>query len=372
MMLSKIREDSAANRKSATLEDVAGRAGVSPMTVSRVIRTPDQVKRATLKKVMQAVKDLNYHPNLAARTLASQRSNTIAVVLPPVFGVFGDFMTQVMRGLMEVTNAALVDLTLKMDKADQGSTYEALYRGNMVDAFIFLLPSPEQSALYYLVELGDVPVVAVSATIMADDLNVVKVNNAKGCEQALDYLAGLGHTRIAHIAGFEDESNYDSNERRESYCRFMAERGLKIPEGYIQYGNFDTATSEGAMKRLLDLAKPPTAVFAGTDLMAIGAMREAQRRGLWVPGDVSVIGFDNIETSALVSPALTTIAQPMQELGRVGGEMALALSKTKSEDIHKQGTAIRVLQPTLVERASCGPCRMSAFERMPGAPRKKS
>lgn len=309
-----------------TIRDVAVRAGTSVSTVSRVLTRSGPVAEATHRRVLEAIAELGYKPNALARGLVQKRSGTVGVVLPDVAN---PFCAEVLRGMGDV--AAMRGLHLLLVNADLSLVKEAeglsVLREKQVDGVIYTsgMITPEHRRIFR--ELHR-PVVLAATFDPEGEMPSVLVDSRRGAVLAMAHLADLGHRRIAVIHGpLRDQVAGLS--RWEGYSEAAHARGITLLPELTVEGDFRLESGYVAMDRILHQAEPPTAVVVASDLMAIGAMNAIIDRGLRVPEDISVVGFDNIWMAAAVRPSLTTVAQPMYDIGATAvALLARALSET--------------------------------------------
>lgn len=325
-----------------TISDVAKTAGVSKATVSRVLNGLP-VSHDTQAKVTRAIKKLEYHPNAQARGLTLRRSDLVGVLVP-------EFNSPFYAPILDGIESALSDRGYQMvvccvgQNITRSVSYVHLLRERRIDGGLVLTPrSADAEAITKLAEDG-FPIVLIDGAIGAEVSSVV-VDSFSGGVQAARRLVSLGHRRIAMIAG--PDSLCESSERVRGYVSVMQEAGLD-PEVVSSCGYSLDCGREGALA-LLSISPRPTAVFCASDMMAIGAMELFSERGLTVPGDIAVIGFDDIRDARLVRPRLTTVSQPMAEMGEMGAAKLLRLISGEERN------AVRlVLRTELIVRESCG------------------
>ena len=341
--------------KAVTISDVARRAGVSESTVSRVLSGSDtqiSISQETRERVIQAAKELGYSPHPVARALRGKVTNILGLI---VRSIDDPFYSHLIEAISNACKERGYDLMLG---GAEGDPERALALSQILDprrcdgllVMGDLGSFQDDEAVFTKLETAHarLAILCRGNRLFEKSLSI-SVDNRRGALLAMDYLAKLGHRQIAFIHG---SRTGDLKERMETYLEFMREQlGLECPE-YLQA---DMNTLEGgyrAMQRLLSLSNPPTAVFAVDDQMAIGAIRAASDRAYQVPRDVSVIGFDDIEVAAYVTPSLTTIHQPIEEIGRKAVE--LVLQKVADNSIFDTARQI-LMEPELVIRQSCAP-----------------
>jgi DNA-binding LacI/PurR family transcriptional regulator len=330
----------------ATLEEVARVANVSRATASRVVNGDRRVAQATRSAVEAAVKGLDYTPNRAARSLVTRRSDSVAVVIPePTAQLFGDpFFPRLLRGLSAELGAEGLQLVLLMpqDRSDERRVSRYLTGGHTDGVLLVSLHGADP--LPADLRRHGVPVV-VGGRPTSTGLTYVDVDNRGGAAMAIRHLVGLGRRAIATIAGPQDMA--PGADRLAGYRESLASAGRTLDDRLVEIAEFTLDGGRGAMERLLDRAPETDAVFAASDLMALGAMAAIQAAGRSVPGDVAIVGFDDSSLAVSALPALTSIRQPIEEMGR---EMARLLL----EEIRDPGRPPRrvILDTELVIRGS--------------------
>jgi len=341
--------------KSVTIRDVAEQAGVSESTVSRVLsgtKTAVSISQETRQRVLAAAEDLNYEPHPLARALRGKGTHLLGVI---VREIDDPFFAQLTKAIGNAAKEEGYDLVLAYAKSDPD---EALALSETLDLRhsdgLLLLgdlkESPEDHTFLAKMAKGHrVVSVCRGSKQLVRSTPSVGVDNRKGAFLALNYLAQLGHRRIACVnAGRVG----DFRERVEAYCEFMSDR---LGESYQEYIQLDENSYEGgyrATERLLSLPSPPSAIFAMDDTMAIGALSAASDMGQVVSKDVSIIGFDDIEIAAYLRPALTTVRQPIENIGKKAVELVLDMIEGKSIP---NPLPQLLMEPKLVIRDSCGP-----------------
>ena len=307
-----------------TLEAVARRAGVSRATVSRVVNGSTTVAEPIREAVRRAVAELGYVPNLAARTLVTQRTDSIALVMPEeATRVFSDdqVFPGIIRGAAQELEAADKQLVLMLAGSPAGhERVERYTTGRHVDGVLFASLHGADPLPAKLAALG-IPVVCSGRPLDGANVPYVDVDQVAGVTRAVRHLIDSGRRRIATIAGPQDM--VAGIERLAGYRETVAAAGL--PE-MVAVGDFTRESGAAAMRELLTAHPDLDAVFAASDLMAHAALRTLREAGRRVPEDVAVIGFDDIETAAYTEPPLTTVRQPIVELGRQGTRLLLRLA----------------------------------------------
>jgi LacI family transcriptional regulator len=336
------------------IREVAKQSGVSVSTVSRVFNEYADVSPSTRERVLAVARKLDYAPSAAARTLVKRQSQLIGVVLFTGYehpDIHHPFFQEVLVGLKHGIGELGYDLLLfatEQPGSNQGRPHSYLRRARQhgVDGIVVMGVDRDDPEVEKLVR-SPVPVIAVDLDVSGDHTSYVASDNIGGARLAVRHLHGLGHTRIATIAGPADTK--PGADRILGYRAEMNALGLEIHPGYVAEGDFYAESAERLMQSLLRRRTPPTAVFAAADMMAVGAIQAIQAAGLSVPGDVAIVGFDDIRLAELLSPPLTTIRQDMVGIG-------LAAGRALVEQIENPDSTppVLTLPVELVVRASCG------------------
>lgn len=305
-----------------TLSDVARQAGVSHMTVSNVINGKSSVRPATRQRVLDAIQATGYRVNPVARALAGGRSRVISVFTRQMNRPYA---SEVVQGAAQAAATLHHDLIVMMLSGNAASDLSMLTRFSA--GALLIQPSRDDRW-----RSADLPRYVVSVDGPGECS--FTVDNYGGARQAMQHLLDLGHTRIGFISGLDAEGRRSSNdvrdcddavERLRGYQDGLEQAGLNVPNGYVQHGNYSKASGEAATQKLLNLKKPPSALFVSGDAMALGAMHAAQNRGIQVPSELSVVGFDDLPIAAAARPGLTTVRQPLQYIGEVAVRHLVAL-----------------------------------------------
>lgn len=329
-----------------TIIDVANEAGVSFGTVSRVINNDVHVKEETRERVLQAMQRLGFVANRQARSLAGGKSNSIGVLVPDLgTGYIGE----IIRGID--AELSLTDLDLILYTAHRTASKEANYVANlakgMVDGLLLVLPRCPADFVGILTE-REFPFVLIDHQGTGHDCPAVGATNWQGAYNATEYLIKLGHQHIGFISGSMDLGC--AVDRLEGYRAALRTHHLPDTPELVYEGSFYQPDGFAGASALLDLPVPPTAIFVSSDVMAMGVMDAVRDRGLHVPADVSIIGFDDIPQASVIRPALTTVNQPLEKMGRVATQMLLDLLRLPERE------AGRIELPTeLIVRDSCQP-----------------
>jgi LacI family transcriptional regulator len=331
------------------INELARRGGVSMATVSRALNDRPEVSAETRQRIRQLADELGYQPNTSARTLARRRSSTVGLIWDTRYRSGGQrhlFLQDLLVGFKEALSARGYGLILLPIPADgRADAYLRLARAHSLEG-VLVMGIDEHTAQVAALVAADMPCVAIDLVVSGPRSSYVTSDNHAGAVAATDHLYRLGHRRIATITGPLDMR--PAAERLEGYRHGLAALGLTERAGYVVEGDFFPASGYAAMCRLLSLDEPPTAVFVAGDAMAIAAMHAADAAGLSVPGELAVIGFDDIEAAALMRPALTTVAQDCERFG------SAALSTLATLIAGPDPVAPVVLPTRLVVRESCG------------------
>ena len=325
-----------------TLADVARLAGVSKMTVSNVLNDRPGMSPETRQRVQAAIEQSGYVVNTAARVLTGRRMNLIGVIAPR-YSV--PYVTELIQGAGAAAEAAGMSLAV-FTTSDNGALERdraALLR-TLADGVLLIMPSADAHRIFQNV----VPVVSTGA---AGDYSVLG-DNEQGGRLAAQHLLSLGHRRVAHIRGATTPADHRSEmqARERGFLSALHGAGVDIPETYLQASNSQEDGGERAARVLLGLPQPPSAVFVANDVAAFGVLRAAQSLGLHVPRDLSVVGFDDVTASALTTPALTTVRQPLQDMGAAAVTMLLELASGSLPAVSK-----RIFDTSLIVRQSTAP-----------------
>ncbi len=345
-----------------TSREVADRAGVSRTTVSMVLNDPDvpSIGEETRARVLEAAAQLGYTPNSAARVLVSGRTDTIGLVLsqPELLAIDG-FVPQLVLGISQVAEQFGYRMLFETVRdPSRSGAYLELVGGKRIDGLIVVNPAVEDTGLGQLIESG-FPAVLVGTLKHPKECSV-NFHTGAAVRQLIGHLSSLGHRRIAHVA-LSPPGPVATNARLASFRRSMKEAGLAVDEALVACGDYSAESGRLATARLLDTGKRFTALFAANDTLALGAMKALRERGLRVPQDVAVVGFDDLPFSAFTDPPLTTVRNPGVAQGQLAAQKLLAL--LRHEPLAERVT---FLDTELVVRESCG-AGLAAPRRRPSA-----
>ncbi|MBE3576294.1 MAG: LacI family DNA-binding transcriptional regulator [Limnochordales bacterium] len=330
----------------ATLRDVARKAGVSISTVSHVFNGYDDIPAETRKRVWDAARELDYHPNASARSLVSRRSNLLGLVVPGRAGMRHPFLYAVICGVAEAIAGTRFGLTLSVAEDDQRSLREQVnrWKEQRLEGLIAMGFAEDHPVAQAILESG-IPAMLVDTILESPRVSWVKSNDTEGAAQAVRHLLSLGHRRIAYIHGLGGQI---CQERLDGYRLALSEAGIPFDPQLVEVADFTKSGGYRAMNRILSRANP-TAVFAASDLMAFGAMECLRDRGLRLPEDMAIVGFDDIDAASHVTPALTTVRQFGDRMGKEAAETLVAFLEGRIEKPHPS-----LVGTELVIRRSCG------------------
>lgn len=330
-----------------TIKDVARMAEVSTATVSHVINDTRYVSDELRDRVLEAMEALSYRPNVLARGLRGGETHTIGLVVPDNANPFFAEVSRVVEDVGFERGYSVI-LCNTGDDMERERAYIDVLIAKQVDGIIFIAAGDHHEHLLELT--GErVPLVLADRDVGQSAADLVLVNNEHGGYDATRHLLDLGHRRIACITGPSEAT--PSADRVKGYQRALCEANVKMEEALVEPGDFRYQGGEEAASRLLKLGRPPSAIFACNDLMAIGALRAIRTAGLHVPQDISLVGYDDIPLASAVSPALTTVAQPVERLATISTELLLS----RIEEGTKGAPKRIVLDTELVVRDSCAP-----------------
>lgn len=325
------------------IKEVAKQANVSIATVSRVLSKPETVADETIKKVLEVIKNLNYQPNAAARQLRMAETTTILVVVPDITNTF---FSNVLRGIEFVAheNGYQVLLGDANNNAEREKGYLNTLRQKKAAGMILLTAGIEANIVEEIA--SEYPVVLACEYLEGINVPTVSIDNVSGARKATEYLINLGHKKIGFISG--PMNSVLGRDRLKGFYQAMAQYDLKVEPDLVQEGNFSYESGQNIMNKLLAYSQMPTAVFAANDEMAFGAVNAIEKKGLTVPKDISVIGFDDIQFSSIFKPALSTISQPTFKIGTKAMELLIGLMTNQ-----KMAKTQYILENKLILRDSC-------------------
>ncbi len=329
-------------RSRVTIKDVAAQAGVSVATVSKVLNQRYGVSAETFARVTAVIKDLGYEASLVAQSLRNHRTNVIGILVADI----EPFSTELLKGAADAIRGTGFELVVYSAGGRTGDPhgweqrYLTRLSGTLVDGAVLVTPAVD------LEGLPGTPVVAVDPHTGRAALPTVDSDNLHGGRLATEHLLELGHRRIGLLTGREDLKS--AQQRETGYRGALASAGVAVDETLVRRGDYDADVAAASARYLLSRPDRPTAIFAANDITAIAAIDAARELGLRVPEDLSVVGFDNIPESALCTPPLSTVQQPIREMGHRAVELLVRLiNGTEPGETHiTLGTELVVRQST--------------------------
>lgn len=335
---------------SLTLEEVGRLAGVSRSTVSRVVNNHPNVRDQVRERVWEVIRETGYQPHAAARSLVTRRTRIVGVLIPEaVSTLFTDpFFSRLLCGITQTCNAERYHLLLSLfnDPAGPEEMYRRVIGSGHLDGVLVASTQVDDPLIKRLLQDG-VPFV-MAGRHPATGVNYVDIDNVAGAQVAVEHLIGLGHKRIATITGPLGMTS--GQDRLAGYRQALTAHQLPVDEELIVEGDFTEESGMAATRDLL--TRSVTAIFAASDIMAVGALKAIWEADLRVPEDVALVGFDDIPVAAALEPALTTVRQPIERLGSMAADLLLNLLNDPPE---AQASVHRSLLPVkLIVRDSCG------------------
>ncbi|HHW03824.1 MAG TPA: LacI family transcriptional regulator [Thermoanaerobacterales bacterium] len=328
-----------------TIKDVAAKAGVSTATVSRVLNG-EKVKDETKEKVLKTIKLLGYRPNLIARSLKTQKTHTVGFVVPD----YGQFFMQIAKVVEDILNGYGYSLVVcySDENPEREKARIKMLMEKQVDGML-VVPTSDQDD--YLMELNKqgIPVILIDRMVKDVQTDCVLVDNVNGAYQAVEHLITKGYHRIGVINGRQEVTT--GEERYRGYLRVFEDYNLQIDRELIRFGDFSTESGFALMKELMSLSNPPDAVFITNCYMTIGAMLAIDEMNIKVPDEIAIVGFDDTELTRLSKPPVTSVVQPVQEMGEIAANL---LYRRICGDMSDYPKMYR-LKTTLLVRASTDP-----------------
>ncbi len=327
-----------------TIEDVSRVAGVSIKTVSRVLNSEKYVAAATRERVEKAVAELGFRPSFAARALAGGKSFQIALIYDNPSPYFAQNIQAGVRERCMQSGYRMIAQPCDADSPGLIDEILGLIDQAQLDGIILTPPFTEREDVKAALRERGLPFVETSPLVPDPAASSVSIDHAQGAYDMTTQLIALGHSQIGFVDG--DRRYAAAARRREGFMRALADAGIEADPALIRPGLYDFASGSRAAGELFDLPHPPTAIFASSDDMAAGVLAEAHRRGVAVPGTLSVAGFDDTDLAAVVWPPLTTVRQPVREIGAVAADLLLSPPDTPEH---------RVLAHEVIVRGSAAP-----------------
>ncbi|EDW20099.1 catabolite control protein A [Bacillus sp. FSL K6-4563] len=312
-----------------TIYDVAREANVSMATVSRVVNGNPNVKPTTRKKVLEAIDRLGYRPNAVARGLASKKTTTVGVIIPDISSIF---YSELARGIEDI--ATMYKYNIILSNSDQNTDKELhllnTMLGKQVDGIVFM-GGNITDVLVEEFKRSPVPIVLAASVEEQAQTPSVNINYEQAIYDSVQLLVEKGHKRIAFVSGPMSEP-INSMRKLAGYKRALEEAGIAFDDALVAEGDYSYDSGIESLAHLLEQSDKPTAVIAATDEMALGVIHGAQDRGVSIPDDLEVIGFDNTRLSLMVRPQLTTVVQPTYDIGAVAMRLLTKLMNKEQVD----------------------------------------
>lgn len=327
----------------ATIHDVARRAKVSVMTVSRVLNKPDKVSDKTIKRVRQVMEELGYQPSQIARSLVKRRTNTIGIVMPDIKNTFFNSWFRSVEDYARRFGYTTLLCNTDEDAEDEMKLVRR-FLSHRVDG-ILIVPHSEEAVRYLM--RAKVNTVLVDRVYDGLDIDFVATDHYEGAVRLTKYLIANGHRKIGVLRGAG--VLFPDRERYRGFCDAMEDGGLKIEEEYIRNCEFREANAFRAVSELLNGKDRPTAIFSFNSLMTIGAIKAINSAGLGIPEDISLVGYDPIPGNDIFTPGITHILQPIERLGSDATEILIS----RIENPRRRERQRVFLKPELVVRESC-------------------
>jgi LacI family transcriptional regulator len=349
-MLEKPRKSVRRKGSAVTIDEVAALAEVSPMTVSRVVNGQGKVRDSTRERVMRAVRELGYTPNLAASSLAAAQDTRIALIYTnPSAAYLSELLVGALHGTARNAAQLVIDTWDGFNAEAQRKAARALAK--RVAGAILPPPLCESKAVISELVGAGVPVVAIASGRFSHDISCVRIDDFRASQEMAAYLIAQGHTRIGYIKGHPNQTA--SARRYEGFQAALAQAGIAPDGALVEHGQFTYRSGLEAAEKLLARRRAPTAIFASNDDMAAAAVSVAHRRGLDVPRDLSVVGFDDSSAATTVWPEMTTIHQPIASMA--DSAIDILLRSIRRKDRGTRVVVDHVVAHQLVKRDSVAP-----------------
>jgi len=325
-----------------TIRDVSKKSGYSVATVSRVINDSDLVTEDTKKKVGQVIKELGFVPNNTARGLSTRKSNTIGMIVP---NISNPFFGELIKGAEEAAGEKGFNIIILNSSYNNKKTIKdiMILKSRNVDGIIMSSADFDESIYNTLID-NNIPFVLTGPVSSKHKTNYVSVDNLEGAKKATDHLVKLGHKKIGYMSG--DYASYLNKLRLQGYKEILKDNNIKIDEELI----FKESVEKNINKYMkMETKDKPTAIFTFNDYMALEYMEKLEEKGIKIPEDVAVVGFDNIKMASYYSIGLTTVDNRQEEFGEKSFELLLDIIKGKTDETHQI-----ITKPKLIIRKTCG------------------
>ncbi len=298
-----------------TIKDVAQKAKVSVATVSRVLNNKPDVSNETKEKIINLIDKLGYNPNSMARGLVLQKTYTIGLVIPDICNPFFPDIARAVEDTARKMGYTVIFYNTDNHEDEEKKAVEVLMARQVDGLIVSLSINEANKQIIGELKKKDFPLVQIDRKIFETNYTSITIDNMLSAYKATSHLIDLGHTRIVHITG--DMHTQTGQERLEGYKKALKDNEIVVRNDYILQGDYNQKYSQEALRKLIKSSIRPTAIFAAYDLMAVGTYKLIRDCGLTIPGDISIVGHDNIELASLVTPSLTTMSQPKYQMGQL-------------------------------------------------------
>ncbi|MBN1383911.1 MAG: LacI family DNA-binding transcriptional regulator [Elusimicrobia bacterium] len=337
--------------KSITMEEIAKSAGVSVSTISRFLdgKNINKVNENTRAKILKVIKRKRFYPNLLARDFVRKTVRTVGLVFPYGMFFFGsNYTSEISRGLVEGFEEFGKHILMLANRNPlKRFDYKWYYHTRTIGGLVLIAPGIKDRNAIMKIKREKIPFVVVNADLPDKNICCIDSDNMTGGYLATKHLIQLGHKRIGHIRGYTD--SWNACQRLEGYKKALTENNIPIDKNLITTGYFTEEGGAKAMEQFFSRQNYPEAIFAGNDDMAIGAIRVIKKKGLSVPGDIAVVGYDDGVLASVVDPSLTTVKQSIYEIGKKAAQIL-----AENMDNDKKTVRREILPVELVIRSSCG------------------
>ncbi len=332
-----------------TMKEIAKKTGVSRQTVSDVLNNKWKEKRigeVTRRRIYATAQHLNYRRNNIARSLVMKKTNILGLLIPCVTYSFWPKFARSVEDTARENNYRVLLCHMNNDWQREIEEIDLLLEHRVAGLIVTPACDRQNNEIYLRLWEEGIPFVLIDQSLGGLRCNFVGTDNKAGAYEAVTHLIKLGHTRIAHIRGLQSSST--AQDRLQGYCKALEDNNISFDPDLVEGDGFEQDDGYKAAENLLKLERLPTAIFAVTDMAAIGAMQALKRKGLKIPEDIAIVGFADIEWASIVEPPLTTMRQPVMEMGRTAVQIILKEIKEEIKEIHRV-----ILMPTLIVRESC-------------------
>lgn len=332
----------------ATIRKIAEKAKVSIATVSRALNNDPKVTEETKKLILKIANELNYKPNIVARNFAKKTSNIIGLILPDITD---EFFSELIKGVDEVTyQHNYFTMVISSHRYLQlESTLSSVLRNGLLGGLILLVPNINAS-LKNILSQTKIPFVLMSGGMSSTNYDVVSVDNYQGAYDMTNYLIKkCGYTKIAHITGPTD--NDDAKIRVKAFKDACLENNISIPKNFIVEGDFTRESGVKSGMELMSLKNKPEVIFAANDMMALGCYDAAFKKGLNIPDDIAIVGFDDIFVSQYLNPPLTTVRAQIEDEGKKAAELLIEKIKSKIS-VNNQPKKIKIATELVIRNST--------------------